>query len=98
MTGFLGCKRTLPAHVQFFIHQYPQVLVCRAALNPLILQSVLIVGVASTHVRDLALGLAELHEVLMGPLLTPVKVLLDGTSLPQVYQLHHSAGCHLQTC
>ena len=44
--GFLGCKRTLPAHVQFLIHQYPQVLLCKAALNPFIPQSVLILGFA----------------------------------------------------
>jgi len=32
--GLLGCERTLMAHVQLFIHQYPQVLLDRAALNP----------------------------------------------------------------
>ena len=32
--------------------------------------------------QDLALGLVELHEVCTGPLLKPVKVPLDGTSLP----------------
>jgi len=53
--GLLGCERTLPAHVQFFIHEYHQVLLCRVALNLLILQSVLILGIALTHVKDLAL-------------------------------------------
>jgi len=38
MVGFLGCECTLPAHVLLFIHQYPQVLLGRAALNPLIWQ------------------------------------------------------------
>jgi len=33
--GFLGCKRTLPVHVELRIHQYPQVLPLRAALEPL---------------------------------------------------------------
>ncbi|KAK4810657.1 hypothetical protein QYF61_007394 [Mycteria americana] len=33
--GLLGCERTLPAHVQLFIHQYPQVLFRRAALENL---------------------------------------------------------------
>ncbi|KAK4806258.1 hypothetical protein QYF61_013402 [Mycteria americana] len=79
--GFLGCKRTLPAHVQFFIHQYPQVLLCRAALNPFIPQSVLISGIAPTQVQDLALGLVELHEVHMGPLLKPVKSINCTTQL-----------------
>ncbi|KAK4806146.1 hypothetical protein QYF61_001069 [Mycteria americana] len=76
--GFLGCECTLPAHVQFFIHQYPQVLLCRAALNAFITQSVLILGTAPTQVQDLALGLVELHEVRTGLLLQPVKVPLDG--------------------
>jgi len=31
--GLLGCKCTLSAHVQLFIHQYPQVLVSRAVLH-----------------------------------------------------------------
>ncbi|KAK4832883.1 hypothetical protein QYF61_026433 [Mycteria americana] len=78
MVGLLGCKYTLSAHVQLFIHQYPQVLLCRAALNPFIPQPVLILGVAVTHVQDLALGLVEPHEVHMGPLLKLVQVLLDG--------------------
>lgn len=30
MIGFLGCKTTMPAHVELFIHQYPQALLCRA--------------------------------------------------------------------
>jgi len=33
MVGFLGCECTLSAHVQLFIHQYPKVLLGRAALN-----------------------------------------------------------------
>ena len=46
--GLLGCERTLVAHVQLFIHQYPQVFVGRAALNPFIPQPVLIAEVALT--------------------------------------------------
>ncbi|KAK4818015.1 hypothetical protein QYF61_004128 [Mycteria americana] len=55
--GFLGCQCTLLAHVQLFIHQYPQVLLHRAALNPFIPQPVLILGVALTQVQDLNMGL-----------------------------------------
>ncbi|KAK4822214.1 hypothetical protein QYF61_011855 [Mycteria americana] len=66
------------AHVQLFIHQYFQVLLSRAALNPFILQPVLIPGVAPTQVQDLALGLVEPHEVHMGPLFKFVQVILDG--------------------
>ncbi|KAK4808270.1 hypothetical protein QYF61_020751 [Mycteria americana] len=76
--GFLGCKRTLLAHVQLFIHQYPQVLLLRAALNPFIPQPALILGVAPTQMQDLALGLVDPHEVHMGPLLQLAQVPLDG--------------------
>ena len=77
MVGLLGCERTLPHHIQLFIHQYPQVLLGRAALNPFILQPVLILGVASTQLQDFALGLVEPHEVHMGPLLELVHVPLN---------------------
>ncbi|KAK4821027.1 hypothetical protein QYF61_012113 [Mycteria americana] len=75
--GFLGCKHTLPGHVELLINQHPQVLL-RAALNPFSAQPVFVLGIALTHVQDFALGLAELHEFLMGPPLKPVKVPLDG--------------------
>ncbi|KAK4830027.1 LOW QUALITY PROTEIN: hypothetical protein QYF61_008365 [Mycteria americana] len=74
--GFLGCKCTLLAHVQLFIHQYPQVLLRRAALNPFIPQPVLIPTVAPT--QDPALSLVEPHEVHTGPLLDLVQVPPDG--------------------
>jgi len=48
MVGLLGCKCTWVAHVQVFIHQYPQVLLGMAATNPFIPQPMLIVGVAPT--------------------------------------------------
>ncbi|KAK4816394.1 hypothetical protein QYF61_016711 [Mycteria americana] len=77
MIAFLSCKCTLLAHFQFSIHQYPQDLLCRAALNPFIPQSVLILGIAPPQLQDLALSLVERHDVHMGPLLKPVKVPLD---------------------
>ncbi|KAK4821583.1 hypothetical protein QYF61_024442 [Mycteria americana] len=77
MVCFLGCKCTLLAHVQLFIHQYPQVLLCRAALNPFIPQPVLILGVAPIQVQDPALGLVEPLEFHTGPLLQLVQVPLD---------------------
>ncbi|KAK4806225.1 LOW QUALITY PROTEIN: hypothetical protein QYF61_013369 [Mycteria americana] len=46
---------------------YPQVLLRRTALSPLIAQPVSMFGIALTQVQDLALGLAELHEVRTGP-------------------------------
>ncbi|KAK4829379.1 hypothetical protein QYF61_003719, partial [Mycteria americana] len=75
---FLGCKRTLLGHVELLINQRPQVFLLRAALNPFTAQPVFVLGIAPTHVQDLALGLAELHEVHTGPPLKPVKVPLDG--------------------
>ena len=33
MVDFLVCENTLLAHVQLSIHQYPQVFICRAVLN-----------------------------------------------------------------
>ncbi|KAK4825953.1 LOW QUALITY PROTEIN: hypothetical protein QYF61_003471 [Mycteria americana] len=78
MVGLLGCERTLQAHVQLFIHQYPRVLLRRAAPNPFIPQPILIPGIAPTQVHDLALGLVEPHQVHMGPLLELVQVPLDG--------------------
>ncbi|KAK4829762.1 hypothetical protein QYF61_006486 [Mycteria americana] len=75
---FLGCKRTLLSHVELLIDQHPQVLLLRAALNPFSTQPVFVLGIAPTHVQDLALGLFELHEVHTVPPLKPVKVPLDG--------------------
>ena len=65
------------AHVQLFVHQYPQVFPSRATLKPFIPQPVLIVGFAPTQMQDLALGLVEPHEVHKGPVLEPVHVPLD---------------------
>jgi len=78
MVGLLGCQRTLVAHVKLLIHQYPQVLLGRAALNPCIPQPILTAGVAPSQMKDLALGLAEPHEVHTGPLLELVQVPLGG--------------------
>ena len=79
-TGFLGCKCTLPVHVQLFIHRYPQVLLGRAVLNAFIPQTVLISGLALTQVQNLSLGLVELHEVLASAPLQLMQVPLDGLS------------------
>jgi len=76
--GLLGCKCTLVAHVWLFIHQYRQVLLGRAALNPFSAQPVFVLAIASTHVQGLALGLVELCEFHTGPLLELVRVPLDG--------------------
>ncbi|KAK4823325.1 LOW QUALITY PROTEIN: hypothetical protein QYF61_000927 [Mycteria americana] len=56
--GLLGCERTLRTHVQLFIHQYPQVLFRRAALNHIIPQPVLKPRITPTQVT---LHLASLN-------------------------------------
>ena len=76
--GFVGCELALTAHVQLFIHQYPQVLLGRAALKPFLPQTVLILGVVPTQMQDLALGLVEPHGVHTGSPLQLVQVPLDG--------------------
>jgi len=60
------------------MYQHPQVLLLRAALNSFSAQPVFVLGIAPTHVQDLALGLLKLHEVRTGPPLEPVRVPLDG--------------------
>jgi len=74
MVGLLGCEHIFLAHVQFLAHQYPHFLLGRAAVNPFILQPVLMLRVAPARVQDLALGLVELCEVHVGPLLKPFRV------------------------
>jgi len=76
LTFWAECAQS--AHVKLIIHQYPQVLLGRTALNPLIPLPVLIVGVALTPMQDLALGLVEPLEVHTGPFLQLVQVPLDG--------------------
>lgn len=73
--GFLGCKRSVLAPVQLFIHKNPKVLLHRADLHDFFCQSVLS-GIALTQLQHLAL--AEPQEVLMLPLLQFVQVPLDG--------------------
>jgi len=79
------------ACVQLFIHQYPQVLLRRADLNPFIPQPVLIAGVAPTQMQDLGPGLVEPHEVHSGPHLQLVQVPLDG--ILSFWLVKHGASC-----
>ena len=65
---------TLLAHVETFIHQHLQILLFRVALKPFSARTVSVLGIAPTQVQDLALGLVDLQEVGMGPLLKPVQV------------------------
>lgn len=82
INSFLNCEDVLLAHFQFFIHQYPQVFLCRAALNPPLLSHYSCLGLPQS--KDLALGLIELHVVRMGPTLKPVRFPQDGMSSLQL--------------
>ncbi|PKU41108.1 hypothetical protein llap_8578 [Limosa lapponica baueri] len=82
VVGFLGCQCTLLAHVEVLIHQHPQVLLLRAALQPFSAQPVFVPGIA------IVLGFVELHEVSMGPPLKPVQVPLDG--IPSLMRVNHA--------
>ena len=94
MVGVLGCKSTLPGHVELLINQHPQVFLLRVALNPFSVQPVLVFGIAPTQMQDLALGLLEPHEVCKGPPLQPVKVPLDGLKL-QIRPSFNTLGSYL---
>ncbi|KAK4830334.1 LOW QUALITY PROTEIN: hypothetical protein QYF61_010098 [Mycteria americana] len=69
--GLLGCERTLLAHVQLFVHQYPQG--CSRSYHCL----TCIETEDFPDPGDPALGLVEPHEVHTGPLLQLVQVPLD---------------------
>ena len=91
MIGFLACKGTLLVHVQTDIHQHPQGLISRDVLNPFALQFVLTVGVAITQEQDTALGFFEPHEILLGPVLVPVQMFLDGILSTHLGIIHKHA-------
>ncbi|KAK4810817.1 hypothetical protein QYF61_008789 [Mycteria americana] len=61
--GFLGHLGTLLAHIQPAVNQHLQVLLCRAAFQPLFPKPVALHGVVVTKVQDLALGLVESHTI-----------------------------------
>jgi len=60
--GLLGCKRTLLALLQDFVHQNLQVLLHRAALSEFFSQPIFISGIVPTQVEHLAFGLVEHHH------------------------------------
>ncbi|KAK4816773.1 hypothetical protein QYF61_022771 [Mycteria americana] len=87
--GFLGHLGTLLAHIRAAVNQHPQVLLCRAAFQPLFPKPVALHGVAVAQVQDLALGLVEPHTTDLGPSIQPVQVPLQ--SLPTLKQINNPA-------
>lgn len=60
-------------------------------LNPFAIQFVQIVGVVITQEQDLALGFFEPHEILLGSLLEPIYMSLDGILPTQIGIIHEVA-------
>jgi len=73
-----------------------QVFFSRAALNSSIPQLVLVMGVTSTQLQDLALGSDERHEVHLGPKLSLSRSLWMA-SCPSDVSPHPTAWGHQQT-
>ena len=93
LTGFLGCKHILPAYAQFFICQYPPVVLHRAAVNPFI--------------PPVYTGTGGSSKPSVGPCAWPCWTSwcflacwgpTEWQPFPQANQLHHSPCCHLQIC
>lgn len=61
--GPFGCQGTQLTHIQFVVNQDPQIPVHRAALQPLIPQSVQKFRVALVQVLNPALPLVKFHAV-----------------------------------
>jgi len=61
MSGLSALKRALPAHVQLFVCQNPQLCLCRSALKELFSQSVHTSEIALIQVNHPALDLVEHH-------------------------------------
>ncbi|KAK4824612.1 hypothetical protein QYF61_016881 [Mycteria americana] len=87
--GLLGHLGTLLAHIQAAVNQHSQVLLCRAALQPLFPKPVVLHGVAVAQVQDPTLGLVKPHTVGPSPSIQPVQVPLQ--SLPTLQQINTPA-------
>ena len=72
------------------VNQHLLVLLLRAALSSLSTQPVFVLGVALTHVQDLAFGLVELPKDCMGPPLS------EWHPFSPVCRPHHTTWCRWQ--
>ena len=75
--GLPGCKSTLLAHAQLFVHQDSQVLLHRVALKETFSQFVLVSEITSTQLKHHALDLVESHYIHMGPVFKSAQVPID---------------------
>ncbi|PKU46058.1 hypothetical protein llap_3627 [Limosa lapponica baueri] len=74
--GLLGQLGTLLAYIQLAVNQYPEILFCWAAFQPLFPKPVVLHGVVVIQVQDPALGLVEPHTTGLGPSIQPVQILM----------------------
>ncbi|XP_052556631.1 uncharacterized protein LOC128089357 isoform X2 [Tympanuchus pallidicinctus] len=78
--GPLGHKGTLLAHGQPVVHQDTQVPLCRAPLQQLIPQPVLVHAIIPPQMQDSTLAFVKPHLVVFCPALQPVQVSLNGST------------------
>jgi len=78
--GLLGCKHILLAHVESSINCHSSIRLLRDALMSFSAEPVSVLGIALTQMQNLAVGLVELSEVVVGPPLKPVQVPLGSIS------------------
>lgn len=73
---------------------FPEVLLLRVTLYPLIAQPTFVLGIAPAQLQDLALGIAEL-EILMGTSQT-YQGASEWQPISSASAGHHTAWCHPQ--
>lgn len=78
MAGLLGCQCTLFSHISFTTNQNSQIPFCRAALQPLIPQSVQTSRLNLSQVQDPAPAFVKFHLVGYYPALQFAKSSLQG--------------------
>jgi len=78
--GPLVHQGTLLAHHQPVIHQDPQILLCRAPLQQVISQLLLILVVILSQVQDSTLAFVKPHLVPLCSILQSVQVLMNGSA------------------
>ena len=80
LIGLLGHQGTLPAHHQLVILQDPPVLLCRAPLQQVISQLVLILVVIPFQGQDSTLAFVKPHTISFCPALQSVQAMLNGST------------------
>lgn len=93
--GFPGCKCIMPIHSEFFVYQYPQVLLHRTALNPFTSSLCWCWGLPQPRWGTLVLAMLNF----MGPLLKAAKSRSSDSVGPDnifyVFFLIFCYACHL---